>query len=178
MKPPTQAPNQKLVASWLAIGSLIAVIFYLAWLWMTISPDTLVSNPAAEAPELRLGWKVALWFIEIGTAAKVIFALLLTAISVGVARAAEIYRRKFQILAIVLACLSGVLFCILLIVTIADEAVINALAFYSGFESNAELKHAADQFFEVLIGWFSLFMVSQLGLSALSPEGWLKKLFS
>lgn len=169
-------PNQRMVASWVAIGALLVALAYTCWLWATLSPSGVVNDPVSANPELRLGWKVALWLIELGTAIKTIFAILLTVMAAGIAAAGELYKHKWQIALIAVLCITGAGMCALLMVGMNDTDVLGTLAFYSGFGTNAELKGAANTFFIALIGWFLGFLAAQLGIRAL-PEKVIKKIF-
>ena len=55
--------NQKRVASWIAVGILIATLLTLAWLAYLAGNSNFVDDPNGENPKLHLSWKAALWFI-------------------------------------------------------------------------------------------------------------------
>lgn len=168
--------NQKKMAALLAILFLLLGIGCVGWLWGTMAPGLIVTDPASPDPELKTIWKVALWLIQLGTGAKVIFAALLTAIAAGVATLGDIYKQKWQIALVVVLSLAGIALSVLANVDIGDERILSALSYYSSFQSNADLKQAANAFFVAMIGWFSAFIIAQLGISAVKAEGWVKKL--
>src|SRR4051812_17831908 len=125
------SPEQKRVAAWIAVGTLIIVFVALAWLTYLAAHSSFVDNPQADQPNLDLSWRIALWFIELGTGAKILFATLILVVTAGVAAAGELYRSRLQIALIAILCLASIVACILLNVLTGDETNGEALRYFS-----------------------------------------------
>src|SRR5688572_317105 len=97
--------NQKLVASWIALGVLIMALLALAWLAYLAGNSNFVDDPNSDNPKLHFIWKAALWFIELGTSAKVLFATIITVITSGIGAVGEIYKSTRQTAMIAVLCL-------------------------------------------------------------------------
>lgn len=168
--------EQKRVAAWIAIGFLITGVVSMGWLTYLAGSANFVDNPSGDAPSLHLSWKLALWFIELGTSANAIFATLITAITAGVAVAADSYKSSIQIALIAALSIAGIVLGILLMVFIGDDSNGEILRYFSKYEALQELESATNAFVKSVIGWFSLFLVSQLGISAFKQGGAVRNL--
>lgn len=170
--------EQKRVASWIAVGLLAAGVIALAWLTYLASTSNFVDNPSGDDPKLHFSWRIALWFIELGTALKVAFASLITIITVGIGSAAEIYKSTRQIALIASVCLMGIALAVVLMVLIGDDANGEILRYFSKYDTLPELESAADTFFWAAVGWFSFFLASQLGIRVSKEGGAVRNLLA
>lgn len=170
--------EQKRVSSWLAILMLVVAVVWLAWLTYWAWSSDFVDNPAGDDPSLHLSWRIALWFVELGTLLKPLFAILITVIMAGVAAAAQMYKSTGQITIIAVLCLAGVGLSIMLMVLIGIDANGEILRYYSKYETLRELGSAANVFLGSMIGWFSGFLASQLGIRVAPEGGTMKRLLA
>lgn len=168
--------EQKRVTSWIAIVMLVGAVLWLAWLAYRTVTSTFVDDPTSDEPKLLLAWSIALWFVELGTSTKVLFAGVIAVFTSGMAAAGEFYRNTRQIAMIAALCFAGIGLCILLIVLLGEDSRSEILRYFSKYETLAEFENASNTFLKSVIGWFSTFLVSQLGISALRQGGVVKRL--
>lgn len=172
------SPEQKRVASWIALGFLFVGVLAVWWLAYLTLASAFVNNPEADDPELYLSWKIFVWFTELGATAKTAFATIITVITAGVAAAGEFYRSKSQIALIAVASLSGIAGCVILMVLTADDSNGEILRYFSNYDTLSQLKRGVNTFAWSIVAWFSFFLASQLGISALKQGGVLREILS
>lgn len=170
--------EQKRVASWIAIAVLVLGVLWLAWLVYKAGTSSFVDDPASEEPKLLLAWSIALWFVELGTSVKVLFAGVIAVITSGMAAAGEFYKNTRQIALIAVLCLAGIGLCVVMMVLLGDGSRGEILRYFSKYETLPEIESAADAFLWSVLGWFTLFLLSQLGISAVKQGGVVRNLLA
>lgn len=165
--------NQKWVAAGIAIFVLGLGVVWTLWLWV-VARQAGFADHAWPQGELPWVWSVAIWFMKRGPAITGIFALLLTVVSIGIGAAGEIYRSKREIVLVVLACLAGIAASVLAMIELDQPDKLATVVWFSDL-ADSEATSAIAWLFGGLIGWFGLFLASQLGISVVSPRGVLRR---
>jgi hypothetical protein len=170
----TMTGEQKRAAGLIGLLLLLLAVAAMMWLaWLAGTDDVLV-DPDADRPMLNFSWKAVAFFMRTGPAINTIFGVLLIVIAGAVAVIGENYTRIWSILAVSLLCLGGIGAATCTLIFMSEGHAFDDLVFAGEFQPSA----AHVQFTGVLapvIGWFSTLLAAELGLSAVTPDGAVRK---
>ena len=170
--------EQKRASAVISFGALVVTVAVVVWLAsLAVNSDFTRIGPDQE-PKLRMPWAAVIWFIKSATFVKATYGGLLTVIAVGTGIIGELYKRSRAIIALAALCLAGILACTVILIQLGDPENLRVLRYYSDYEELADLRSGVDTLFGSAIGWFTVFLCTQLGISVRAQGGAGKRLFS
>lgn len=167
--------NQKQAAAYLGVGLLVIAVIAMIWLAVQAGNSDILDKSDPDNEKLNHTWRAVAWFMKAGVGLNTLFATLLTVISTTVTIVGETYKKTFEILVICVLCLIGI---VAVIFVLTQFTATNDLRYYGEFKGvdNAGVKKLLLSFLGPVIGWFSLFLATQLGVSVVNKEGSVRKL--
>ena len=168
-------------------GAVICVLVLLMLsgfsLWLAVNTHSAqyIVDPNDLDTKLLFPWRIASFFMELGTGVNVMLAGIIAIITGATGWVTEIFAKRWQLAVIVVLCITGLVSIIYTMIEIGTDGI-PQLRFYGGFfenlpdeEAAAETTSAFRAFGSQLIAAFSFFLASRLGISVASDGGKVRK---
>lgn len=182
--------DQKVTGAWIAtllLALALGLSLWLALLGTGKNPKFAVNPEDLGDPELLFPWKVVKLVIELGTESQWMLGGLVIVVTVAIGWMMEAFSRRWQLYAIVAACVIGILatFWLMSGMNGPNDPKILELCYYSRIcdvpdqaktEALARTDSGLRAFCLGLIALFSSFLAARLGIELVDDEGKLRKL--
>ncbi|NMW31347.1 hypothetical protein HKD42_04680 [Altererythrobacter sp. RZ02] len=169
--------DTKYAGALIAFGVLCVLTGFSVWLAWNTHAAAYIVDPDELESELLFPWRIATFFMELGTGINAMLAGVFAIVTAVTGWMTEIFAKRWQLAAIIVLCVAGLLSIIYTMVEIGTDGL-SQLRFYGELytdlpdqESIAETTSAFRAFGSQLIAAFSFFLASRLGISIASDGG-------
>lgn len=157
--------SQRKASAYISFAALLVASIISVWLaHLAATSSFATAHPGQDEPVLLESWTAIVWFMKSSTSAKVIYGGLLTILTIGTGVLGEIYKSTRAILFLAVLCLIGIAACTTVIIEVTKPDNLTTFRYYADYDELAHLESDVNILFGALIGWFTSFLASQLGI--------------
>lgn len=173
--------DQKYAGALLAIATLLVLAAYTLSLGYLTCKGLYAIDPDSLESEFYFPWKIAIFFIDLGTGINIMLGGFIALISTCTGWITEVFTKRWQLGAVVALCVIGILTALYVLIDTGDVAVAELRYFgklYQGLENAEALEKSRlglIAFGSELIAAFTFFLGSRLGIEGADPDGKVRK---
>ena len=159
--------SQKKASAYISFAALFVATVVVVWLARLAVTETFAAaepEPGQTDPFLLESWTAVVWFMKSSISAKVIYGGFLTILTIGTGVLGEIYKSTRMILFLSLLCIIGIIACTTVMIEVAKPNNLSTFRYYANYDELADLQSDLNTLFGALIGWFTSFLATQLGI--------------
>jgi len=173
--------DQKVAGALVAVFVLFVLTAYAVWLAVSTCAGAFLVDPESLETELKIQWRIAKFFMELGTGVNLLLAGVITIVTTATAWITEVFEKRWQLTGIILLCVTGLIAIIYTLIDIGEVGIPLIRVYGRLFPELSDpeaIKKTADAFLMLgaqLIAVFSFFLASRLGIEKAKDSGPLRK---